>query len=126
MQADQARDAFLTAGSCATSLAMSLLRVVIPASAPFWVALAKSCMIVPHLLAAVCSAAGTLGELSGSAPPRPRAVSAVPGGTRKPYCWAEAAARYPHPPQGWLKARPVVPPREISKGTKPSLMVMPG
>src|SRR3984885_8924408 len=126
MQADQARVAFLTAGSCATSLAMSLARVMMPASAPSWVVVAKSCVIVPHLLAAVCSAAGTLGELTGRSPPRPRAVSAVPGGTRKPYCWAAAAPRYPHPPQGWLKARPVGPPREISKGTMPLLMVMPG
>src|ERR1700733_8181333 len=86
MQADQARMAFFTAGSCATSLAMSLLRVMMPASAPSWVAFAKSCMIVPHLLAAVCSAAGTLGELAGSCPPRPRTVSAVPGGPRRPYC----------------------------------------
>ena len=94
MQADQARVAFLTAGSCATSLAMSLARVMMPASAPSWVAVAKSCVIVPHLLAAACSAAGTLGELAGSCPPRPRAVSAVPGGTRKPYCCASAAPRY--------------------------------
>ena len=104
MQAVQACVAFFTAASVSTSLAMSLLSVWIPASAPFCAALVKSCMIVAHLPIAACSAwgrsAGSDGWMS-----MPRALSAEPGGARKPYCSASAAPRYPQAPQGWEKAR---------------------
>ena len=73
---------------------MSLLSVWIPASAPLPAALVKSCVIVVHLPIAACSAWGRVaGSGSDGWKSMPRALSAEPGGTRKPYCPASAVPR---------------------------------
>src|SRR5215471_5165701 len=106
MHADQARVAAFTAASCSTSLAMSLLSVLMLASGPFWTALSQFCMIVEHFSSAVCSAAGGLGGLAvGGGTSMPSSLSADPGCSRKPYCSASAVPRYPQPPQGCANDR---------------------
>ena len=86
--------AFFTAASFRTSLPMSLLSAWMPASAPFCAALVKSWKIVAHFPIAVCSACGRLaGFVSGGGMSMPRALSAAPGETRKPYCSASATPR---------------------------------
>src|SRR5215831_2984777 len=106
MHADQARVASFTAASRSTPVEMSLLSVRMPASAPFCTVLSQSCMIVAHFSIAVCSAAGRLGGFAaGGGTSMPSWLSAEPGGTRKPYCSASAAPRYPQPPQGCANDR---------------------
>ena len=73
---------------------MSLLSVSMPASGPFCTDWVKSWTIVAHLPMALCSAWDRLpGLVPGPGASMPSALSAEPGGTRKPYCSASAAPR---------------------------------
>src|SRR5260370_38843638 len=98
MQAAQALVAFLTAGSCRTSLKMSLASVWVPASDPDSWALLKVITMFAHLLAAACAAAHGALDPGPGGPPGPKGRPRPAGPSKTPYCSASASPTYPPSP----------------------------